>query len=163
MSLTFSGGGGGWNGLVKLEVISARAEFPDTPISSWWSPLLSPGCVAPSIALFLAWSLCTLFSLISLGQRGSEIIGWTDPRLQIDVLGSLLPDFFFCIYYTKSFLRAIFSDIWRSYFVICLSSSFCRGVDNSIELIEEIVITVLWGFDYQLILSRIYIAKCGTR
>ena len=62
-----------------------------------------------------------------------------------DVLGSLLPSFLFCRSVMKKVYWGLLPDILRDCFCGRISYLFCRGGEDKIEVIEEIVSNVLRG------------------
>ena len=127
-----------------------------------WCPLLLTGCSFPQLLYgsFL-WA-------IACPKRFPFFLGIQNSRRDCsapasNVLGSLLPAFLFRRSVTKKISWTLFPALLRAYFGSRLSSSFCRGVDDKIEVIEQIAINVLQGFYYRITLSHSDFEKCRTR
>ena len=89
---------------------------------SWRSPLLLLGCCI--LPLLSGGSLVGFSYLGSLCERGSEIIGCTASQLWRDILGSVFPDLWFCLYVTKKVLKGCLSLSPVDFFGGCPSYNF---------------------------------------
>ena len=117
--------------------------FPSTQ-SSWWSLLLSP------VFSFLPLPPGGFIQYLACPRRFPDLSGLQNSQSDFstptsDALGIFLSEFLSRSSVENKVSWTLFPTIWRAYFGDCISSSFCRGGENIIELIEEIVSNVLRG------------------